>query len=146
MKVSHLLIAVAILATGVTTGAAAQRSHVGFRVAYDFDVDEALTGAQVHLPIANRWEFYPSFDYYFVDPGSLIGFNVDVSYRLRSSPLYVGGGLSILDSDGGSDTGLNAFFGLESRTGSVHPNVEMRLKLHDQTRLQLGAGLNFTLF
>ena len=146
MKINHALLAVAALTFGAAAPLVAQRSHVGFHAAYDFDVEEALIGAQIHLPIANRLELYPSFDYYFVDPGSLIGFNVDLKVNLRSNPIYLGGGLSFLDADGGSDTGANAFFGFEGRAGSAHPHVELRLKLHDQSQLQLGAGINFTLF
>ena len=145
MKTLHTLLAIAALTVGAAAPAAAQRSHIGFHAAYDFDIEEALIGAQVHIPIASRVELYPSFDYYFVDP-QLLGFNVDLKFHPRASSLYLGGGLSILDSDSGSDTGGNLFLGVESRRGSVHPQFEARLKLHDQSQLQLGVGLNFTLF
>jgi hypothetical protein len=94
---------------------------------------------------------YPSFDYYFIDAGSLVGFSVDL--KLNSlpwrNPFYLGGGLNFLRRGNGAsdtDTGGDFFIGVEGRRGLNHPYLELRLLLHDDTSLQLAAGLNFTLF
>jgi len=109
-------------------------------------------GAQFHLPLGRQVEFYPSFDYYFSDPGSLVGFNVDLKLRYpsRDLELYVGGGLNILRASFGgtsnTDTGGNVFAGLETRVGLAHPYFEVRGLLHDGSSVQLNAGINFTLY
>lgn len=142
--------AVLIAATAGT--AEAQRAHIGGRAGYNFDIDEALVGAQILLPLTRAVEVYPSFDYYFVDAGTLLGFNGDIRFRLgprRASIFYLGGGLNVLvRSDGAddTDTGVGVFGGLEARRGSTHPFVEARLLLHDDSSFQLLAGLNFTLY
>jgi hypothetical protein len=133
--------------------AVAQRSHIGFHAGYNFDVDRALAGAQLLLPVGRSVELYPSFDYYFVDQGSLAGLSGDVKFRLPTagpSSLYVGGGLNFLRAAAGgqsnTDTGWDIFFGLESRRGVTHPYIEGRVLNHDGSSFQLGVGLNFTLF
>jgi hypothetical protein len=63
---------------------------------------------------------------------------------------YVGGGLNMLRNsvDGVSDmdTGGSLFVGYENRLGDVHPFFEIRGLLHDQSAVQIAAGLNFTLY
>lgn len=137
----------------VAAGAAeAQQAHFGPRVGYNFDVDEALLGVQLLLPLTRAVEVYPSFDYYFVDAGTLFAFNGDLKFRLgrrRPSVFYLGGGLNVLVRKNGvddTDAGANIFGGLEARRGSVHPFVEARLLLHDDSSLQVLFGLNFTLY
>ena len=62
---------------------------------------------------------------------------------------YLGGGLNVLRrsiaSNSANSTGANIFFGIESRSGMVHPFAEARLLVHDQSSVLLVAGLNFTL-
>jgi hypothetical protein len=41
--------------------------------------------------------------------------------------------------------GANLLLGLESRTGWVHPFVEGKLLLHDNSQFQLIGGLNLTI-
>ena len=145
------------LLVGMLLGSAAvpvqaQRSHIGFHGGYNFDLEDGLVGAQFHLPFGRQLEFYPSFDYYFSDPGSLVGFNIDLKLRYpsRDLELYLGGGLNILraSSTGGSntDTGGNVFAGLETRVGVAHPYFEVRGLLHNTSSVQLNAGINFTLY
>jgi len=141
-----------LLCAGATIPAAAQRSHIGPHVGYNFDLDRALVGAQLLLPIGRTVELYPSIDYYFVDQGSLFGLSGDLKFRLPTggpSVLYVGGGINVLQAGGGasgSDTGWDLLFGLESRRGVTHPYVEGRVLNHDGSAFQLAAGLNLTLF
>jgi len=141
----------AALGMGVGVGRAeAQRSHVGPHAGYNFDLDEALIGAQAQLPLTRSVELYPSFDYYFVDSGKLLGFNGDLKFRAPGGPLYFGGGVNVLRTGSGgtsnSDTGINLFGGFETRYGVTHPYLEARGLLHDNTSFQLLFGLNITLY
>lgn len=143
-----LLLLVATAAAPATV--AAQRAHIGFHGAYNFDIDQPAIGAQVHLPFARGIELYPSFDYYFVDSGSLLGFSGDLKFRSRATPLYFGGGLNILRASAGgssnSDTGFDVFAGFESRRGWTHPYLEFRGLFHDNSSLQVAVGVNMTLY
>src|SRR5258708_36119281 len=115
----RILIALVLLlsAAGVSR-AAAHRSHYGVHGGYNFDSDDWLIGAQIHMPVSRSIEFYPSFDYYLVDAGSLVGFNADLKFRSPGTPLYFGGGLKSLDTGRNTDTGLDLFAGFETQSGS----------------------------
>jgi hypothetical protein len=136
----------------VTAQAQTSRMHIGPRISYQFDVDEVGLGVQFSAPIAHHLEFYPSFDYFFVDPGSLWQLNGDIKYRLDGQNLnwvYVGTGLNIAHASAGgaSDTkaGLNLFGGIESLKGRVHPFAELRVTVGDGSTGMIAGGLNFTL-
>ena len=140
------------LLLGSTGVAYAQRAHIGARAGYDFDSEDALIGGQILLPITRSVELYPSFDYYLRDAGTWLGFNGDLRFRLRTrtrSVVYVGAGLGVLSRSNGvdeTDTGLNLFGGFDAHTGSVHPFVEGRVRVMDDSSFQVLAGLNFTLY
>ncbi len=141
------------LATLLAGAAHAQRPHIGGHVLYNFDVEEFGIGAQFSYPVARKLEFYPSFDYYFVDPGSLWQLNADLKYKLREEHnwFYVGGGLAIARASIGgfddTDVGANAFAGWETLIGQkVHPYIEGRLTLGDGSSFQIAGGLNITIF
>ena len=139
------VVALLVCAAGVSR-AAAQRSHFGVHGGYNFDSEDGLIGAQLHMPIARSLEFYPSFDYYLVDAGSLVGFNADLKFRSAGTPLYFGGGLNVLSGGGSSDTGFDLFGGFETRYGRTHPYVEGRGLFHNGSTFQLLFGLNITLY
>ena len=143
----RILTAVVLLlsAAGVSR-AAAQRSHFGLHGGYNFDLEEGLIGAQAHLPLSPGIELYPSFDYYLVDAGSLVGFNADLKFRTPGTPLYFGGGLNILSGGGNSDTGFDLFGGFETRYGRTHPYIEGRGLFHNGSSFQLLFGINVTLY
>jgi hypothetical protein len=145
--VRRILTAVALLvcAAGVTR-AEAQRAHIGLRGGYNFDMEEGSLGAQLHLPLSYSIELYPSFDYYFVNSGNLLGINGDLKFRTPGAPLYFGGGLNVLTGDGNSDTGFDLFGGFETRYGQTHPFIEARGLFHDNSSLQVLFGLNMTLY
>lgn len=155
MKAGLRSAAVALaLLTGVSVAAEAQtnRMHLGPQLNYDFDFEDFGIGAQFGLPIANRLEFYPSFVYFFQDPGSLWNLNADLKFRVMGNQphwLYVGTGLNLARINVGTvedtDAALNLFAGAESLKGRIHPFVEGRLVLGDGSRFQIAAGLNFTL-
>lgn len=137
----------------VSHRAHAQRAHIGPHFGYNFDMDRALIGAQMLLPLSNDVEFYPSFDYYLVNTGSRVGFSGDLKFRVPTgygSAFYLGGGLNYVNAslNGASDhdTGWDFLFGLESRRGPTHPFIEGRVLGHSGTSFQIGAGLNFTIF
>lgn len=147
------LVALAML-PGLAAAAEGQtnRMHLGPQINYDFDFEDFGIGAQFGAPLMNRLEFYPSFVWFFRDPGSLWNLNADLKYRVASDRpnwLYVGAGLNIARFDAGdaddTNVGLNLLAGAESLKGRIHPFVEGRLILGDGSRFQLAAGLNFTL-
>lgn len=148
------LMTAVLLSVAATRAAHAQthRLHLGPHVSYNFDAEVVGIGPQLSVPVARHLEFYPSFDYYFVDNGSLIGINADLKYRLASENmnwLYLGGGLNISRASAGgvsaSDAGLNLFAGAESLRGNIHPFAELRLMVGDGSTAQVAFGLNFTL-
>lgn len=144
-------IVAALLLTSADVSAQAS-THVGARLGYNFESDEAILGANLTVPISTRIEFYPSLELYVPDRGNKVGFNGDVRVFLPTRPsynLYAGGGLGLvnrnLDAISNTDVGVNLLFGIESRIGRIHPLGEARLLLHDDTQLVLFAGVNFTL-
>jgi hypothetical protein len=141
------------LATALAGAAHAQRPHIGGHLLYNFEVEEFGIGAQFSYPVSRKLEFYPSFDYYFVDPGSLWQLNADLKYKLREEHnwFYVGGGLAIGRASIGNfddtDVGANLIGGWETLIGQrVHPYLEGRLTLADETAFQLAGGINITIF
>ena len=131
----------------------AQRPHIGAHVSYNFDVEDFGIGAQFTVPVARHLEFYPSFDYYFVDVGSLWQLNGDLKYKLREERnwFYLGGGLAVARRSAGNfddtDVGANIFGGLETLIWKkVHPYLEGRLTLRDNTTFQLVGGFNITIY
>ena len=153
MKTTLAIVLALGLTTGVSGAAQAQgRSHIGPQLGYNFDYEALVIGGQFSAPIGQHLEFYPSFNYYFVDAGSLFAVNVDPKFRLpieHPNWLYVGGGLNLarasLGGASNTDVGVNLIAGVETRTGNVHPFGEFRLSAHNGSTIQLVGGLNFTL-
>jgi hypothetical protein len=139
-----------LLASGIVR-AQTDRAHIGPHVGYNFDIKDLNLGAQFSLPLGHRLEFYPSFDYYFVDPGSEWAVNADLKSRVAKNwPrwFYLGGGLNVTTfSYHGSTTHAHAnlFAGAESLRKRVHPFVEFRAILGHGSSVQLQSGLNITL-
>jgi hypothetical protein len=124
--------------------ATASGPRYGPHIGYNFDVKELLLGAQLSWPMTPQLDLYPTFDYYFVSPGSLWALNFDLKYRppTRYGAWYVGGGLNLLHATGGSDTNLNLLTGLEGRRGRTRPYVEARFILGNGSSFQLVGGFN----
>lgn len=147
------LAAVLVLTTAVAGAVQAQNGsvHLGPRMSYQFDLEEFALGAQLSAPLVPRLDVYPSFDYYFVDPGSIWNINADLKFRPSPGAawLYLGGGLNVARTSIGdvthTDGGVNAFLGMESRTGRVHPFAEFRFTNNNGSTGQVSAGLNITL-
>lgn len=149
---SGAVVALMLGAFGSLAGAQTGQTYVGPRITYNFDYEEVAIGAQLGLPLTSALDFYPSLDIFLVDEGSLLGFNGDLKFRpgmTGSSPLYVGGGLNLsrrsINDRSDTEPGLNLFGGLEGRSGSIRPFVEVRATLADRSTVQLSGGLNFAI-
>jgi hypothetical protein len=144
---------VLLVALAFGSVAHAQRAHIGAHGSYNFDVEDFGIGAQFYVPVGRHLEVYPSFDYYFVDVGSLWQLNGDLKYKLREEHnwFYLGGGLALARRSAGgfsdTDVGANLLGGFETLIWKkVHPYLEGRLTLRENTTFQLAAGLNFTIY
>ena len=146
-------LATVLLAFAAASYAEAQgRSHLGAHLGINTDFDDFYIGAHGTFFLSRYLELYPSFDVYFPDEGTRLGFNGDFKFLIptkNSFGFYAGPGLGILyrsfDDDDDTSVGLNLFGGVESRRGQVHPFLEARTLIHDDTTFQLAFGLNFTL-
>ncbi|HEV8197497.1 MAG TPA: hypothetical protein VGP87_12705 [Gemmatimonadales bacterium] len=148
-------IATVLVLASVAAGAAqaqTHRLHIGPRVSYQFDYEKLGLGGQFSVPVMKQLEFYPSFDYFFVDVGSAWNLNADLKYRFATESikwLYAGGGLAIAHRSaagiGNTDAGLNLFGGVESLKGKIHPFAEFRFTARNGSTAQISAGLNLTL-
>lgn len=117
----------------------------GAHLGYNFDVDDVLLGAQLSWPISRDLAFYPQFDYYFVDNGSLWSLNFDLKWRppTRRRMWYVAGGLNWLHAGDNSDTNLGLATGLEGNRGKTRPYLEGRFVLGDETMFQIVGGISW---
>jgi hypothetical protein len=138
-----------LLGAGAGTAGAQASTHVGGRIGYNFDQKEVVFSANLTVPMTSRVEFYPSLDVYTPDRGNKIGYNGDVKVMTPGPQFYAGGGVGVVNrtvadfSD--TDVGLNLLLGLESRSGWIHPFVEGKVLVHDQSQFQLIGGLNLTI-
>lgn len=152
----RVLVVLLLLAVLASTADAQRRSRrraiatspgprYGAHIGYSFDSDDMLLGAQASLPISPSLDFYPTFDYYFVNANTVWALNLDLKFRpaTRNRVWYVGGGLNFLHGGGGTDTHLNLLTGLEARRGSTRPYVEGKFILGGNTLFQLVAGLSW---
>ena len=142
-------VSVALALTAVfarSAQAQTKEMHFGPHILYNFDLKDFGIGAQFSVPVAHYLEFYPSFDYYFVD-GSAWALNADLKYRFAGQGwdwLYAGGGLN-LTHFAKTNANLNLIGGVESLRGTIHPFGEFRAILGHGSSVQLAAGLNITL-
>jgi outer membrane protein X len=147
-----LLTALLVLVASGTVRAQTKRAHIGPHIGYNTDLDDINLGAQASFPLVNRLEFYPSFDWYFRDPGSAWAVNADLKWRVakdRPRWFYVGAGLDLMTISASgvsnTDAGLNLMAGAESLRGRIHPFVEARAIISKGSSLQFQGGINITL-
>jgi hypothetical protein len=125
--------------------------RVGPHLGYNFDADALLLGVQATMPLTQRIELYPTFDYYFVSPGTLWAINADMKFRppTRMGALYVGGGINYLHASAGGfsngDVNLNLLGGWEFRRRPLVPYAEARLILGNGSAFQVVGGFSFKL-
>ncbi|MGQ0767469.1 MAG: hypothetical protein ACT4OZ_17600, partial [Gemmatimonadota bacterium] len=149
--------AIAAVALAAVAGAPATASgqtgnfHVGPRVTWNFDFEEVAIGGHAGIPLGRRLDFYPSIDIFLPEDGSLLGLNADFKFRpaIDVRSLYLGSGINFTrfsnDGRSNSETGLNLIAGFEAQTGVIHPFIEFRAIIGDETSTQLTGGLNITL-
>jgi hypothetical protein len=125
--------------------------RVGPHMGYNFDADALTLGLQATMPLTSQVELYPTFDYYFVSPGSLWALNLDVKLRPRTPrrALYLGGGLDYLHSSGGGassgDLNFSLIGGWEVLRSPVAPYAEGRVLLGHGSAFQVAGGISFYL-
>ena len=131
---------------------------LGPRAGFGTNDLDFFIGAQFALPVADRFDVYPSFDYYF--PGNDVHvWSLDGTMRYwprlhtKNSGLYVGGGLNIshasvttpLGDASSTDAGLSLLSGWDFKAVKPRPFVQIRLVIGDANRLDFGGGVNFRL-
>src|SRR5262245_55542085 len=105
-------LATVLMAFDAASYAEAQgRSHLGAHLGINTDFDDVYVGAHATFFLSRILELYPSFDVYFPDDGTLLGFNGDFKFLIPTDNgfgFYAGPGLGILyqDFDGGDDTSV----------------------------------------
>ena len=123
------------------------------------DLDFGI-GAQFSYPIANRFDIYPTFDYYF--PGNdvkVISIDGAVRYwpklNMKNPGLYVGAGLNWshvkvdlpapFSDASDSEIGLSLVGGWMFKQVSLLPFGQIRIVIGDADRVEFGGGINFKL-
>ncbi len=118
----------------------------GPRLGYDFKADHWFLGGQVNLPVARRLAVAPSAEFYLGSTGTPYRLNADLKYHPPTvyGLFYFGGGLAILHSSGGTDTGANLFGGWEGQQARpFKPFVEAKLVFSSGTSFNIQGGINF---
>jgi hypothetical protein len=111
-------------------------------------------GGQFSYPVANQFDIYPSFDFFF--PGNSVtvwAINAEGRYWPKLSMvnpgLYVGGGLDITHGSGGggsaSRAGLGLLGGWDFKAVSWRPFAQIHIVIGDADRVEFGGGVNFKL-
>lgn len=173
MRTSTRTLLLAVLATvAVSASASAQRQSqtfaqgrdmlLGPRAGFGTSDFDFFIGAQFALPVANRFDIYPSFDFYF--PGNNVdAWSLDGTMRywpklnMRNSGLYVGGGLNITHvsvnvntpfgnfSGSSTEAGLSLLSGWDFKSVNPRPFAQIRIVIGDADRVDFGGGINFRL-
>jgi hypothetical protein len=141
------------------TKAQGDRPEVGPQAGFATNDLDFFIGAQFAYPVANRFDAYPSFNYYF--PGNSVtvwGFDADLRYwpklNVKNSGLYIGGGLNYthtsvdfgpLGTVTSSDAGLGLLSGWEFKTSNIHPFGQIKIVIGNADRVEFGGGVNFRL-
>jgi hypothetical protein len=164
MSIRGLVLTVAMTAlcssaaSAQTALAQGSRPLVGPNVEYASNSLDFGIGAQFAYPIVNRFDIYPSFNYYF--PGNSVHvwtLSGDVRYwpdiKMKNPGLYAGAGLNYTHTSvsvGGlsassSDVGLNLFGGWDFKQVSWRPFAQLRIVVGNADRVEIGGGVNFKL-
>lgn len=133
--------------------------RLGPRIGADFgDVEEVFVGADARIDVAGfPLTINPTFDLYFVDPGSFFSISANGLYTFGINNQvfdpYAGAGFGLYrrSVNDVSDTnfGLNFLFGTEFTLGRLHPFVEAQVTPifaeTTPTLFSLKGGLLFSL-
>jgi len=160
-----LLLSTPAVAQRSTTFAQGHQALVGPQIGFASNNLNFYIGAQFSLPVADRIDVYPSFDYYFPSNSygafgvsvTVWGINAEGRYwpklNMANSGLYVGGGVNITHvsvSAGGlgassTDAGLGLLGGWDFKSVSWHPYAQIHAVIGNANRIELGGGVNFKL-
>ena len=105
-------------------------------------------GAQSSVSVAPYPGIHPSFDHFFVDPGSFSSHRGSFRYRIATESIdwvFVGGGLSGANRFDDSRDGPNLLVGFEILSGRVHRFGELRFTASDDYSARASVGLNVML-
>ena len=146
LRPAGVLLVAGMLLTGALQ-AQLEPVRLGPHFGYNFDADALTLGAQVTLPITQRVELYPTFDYYAISPGSAWALNADVKYRppTRVGAVYVGGGFGYLRAGATGDVNVNLVGGIEALRRPLVPYAEGRIMLGNGSAFQVVGGFSFKL-
>ena len=168
----RLTLAVLIILVAVSTASAQRRTApapssrhgqsgtllLGPQLGFATNNLDFFIGGQFSLPVANQFDFYPSFDIFFPGSGVTVwGINAEGRYwpklNMVNPGLYVGGGLSITHSSvtvGGfsassTDAGLGLLGGWDFKAVSWRPFAQLHIVIGNANRVEFGGGVNFKL-
>ncbi len=167
----RLTLAVLVTLVAVSTASAQRRAAaassrhgqsgqllLGPQLGFATDNLDFFIGGQFSMPVANQFDFYPSFDIFF--PGNSVsvwGINAEGRYWPKLSMvnpgLYVGGGLSITHSSvtvgtasaSNTDAGLGLLGGWDFKAVSWRPFAQLHIVIGNAHRVEFGGGVNFRL-
>lgn len=166
-----LTLAVLVTLVAVSTASAQRRAAVapsrhgqsgqfllGPQLGFATNNLDFFIGGQFSMPVANQFDFYPSFDIFF--PGNSVtvwGINAEGRYwpklNMVNPGLYVGGGLSITHtsvtvgtvSGSRTDAGLGLLGGWDFKAVSWRPFAQIHIVIGNANRVEFGGGVNFKL-
>ena len=159
----RLILAVLVTLLAASTASAQRRAvaprqdgpMIGPQAGFPTNHFDFFVGAQVSVPVAPQFDFYPSFDFLF--PGSGVNvwaINGEVRYwpklAMVNPGLYVGGGVDITHisiSGVGSDTqaGPAIVGGWDFKAVSWRPFLQIHIVFGTDNRVEFGGGVNFKL-
>lgn len=162
----RLTLAVLVSLLAVSTASAQRRAAmsqgdrpmIGPQLGFATNSLDFFLGGQFSLPVANQFDFYPSFDIFF--PGNSVtvwGVNAEGRYwpklNMVNAGLYVGGGLSITHtsvsvlgvSASSTDAGLGLLGGWDFKAVTWRPFLQLHIVVGNADRVEFGGGVNFKL-
>lgn len=172
MNTTGRTVLVAALAATLFSSALSAQSRSGFAQGSEMKLGPAIgvgtnsldfmIGAQFAYPVADRFDIYPSFQYYF--PGNSVHvWTLDGSVRywpklnIKNSGLYAGAGINYTHtsvsvstplgtvSGSSSDAGLSLFGGWEFKMQNFFPFGQIRVVVGNADRVDFMGGVNFRL-
>lgn len=143
------------LLVGVSAAVEAQAGPLQFgpRVGYNFDAEEFSIGAHLIKPLTSAIAIYPSFDYFLIDVGTMLGINADLRYQMPAQNLqwlYLGAGVGFtrfsFEGFSNTSTRLNMIGGFQPAGGSrIKPFAEARLAVGDGSTFGVFGGISIPL-
>ncbi len=125
---------------------------IGMHAAYNFnDLNEAALGGHAIVGLPGGFAFYPAFQSYFVEPGTLWRVSATLRWAPRGGGVapYVGAGPYWLRSSAGglseTDMGFIGQLGAEARLRNLQPFTELQLLKDGAVSTEFVAGFRIVL-